>query len=199
MSDPRNIAATVAILFLIATIGAFSDGPTPAEKQRVETEELSLRQGEYFSLRLPEAWKLTESERGMEATGPDGVSAVVYSITSREHGFSSPSEHLRKVLGQAKIAESKILDEVTLGTQMATDGSEWTSAAIELSFIYRGNRARAWMVASVKQGFNEYDAVIHGYQTHIERFKSERPRLKRLHESVQLKQPTNWLPFTPPS
>lgn len=153
---------------------------------QVTAATLTARQGQYFRVKVPRQWQLTENANALEVTAPDNVTGNVYTILLGGFGYVSPRQYLNRQLRQGPYRNVRVEALRDLPNQPGPAGIPWRLIEAQLTFIYRNVPVRAHVICAVAQGPNQYSAILRAYQAPIRIWRKAVPLLATVDRSITI-------------
>ena len=148
---------------------------------------LEYRQGRAFAYAVPQGWRVSESDNGIEIVAPDGVTAVVGSIVLGAAGQASPERYLRDNLARVGQPDARFVS-----VQPAEDwpgpapGFVWKGIEAEIESRQNGRPIHIRATSHVLQGAGQYSAIVTGAQSPSEEWDAVKDWLPRVRDSIRL-------------
>lgn len=148
---------------------------------------LEVRQGRVFAYAVPQGWRVSESDNGIEIVAPDGVTAVVGSIVVGAAGEPSPERYLRDNLARVGQPDARFVTvrpaEEWPGPQ---PGFTWKGIEAEIESRQNGRPIHIRATSHVLQGAGQYSAIVTGAQAPAEEWDAVKDWLPRVRDSIRL-------------
>lgn len=148
---------------------------------------LEYRQGRAFACAVPQGWRVSESDNGIEIVAPDGVTAVVGSIVLGAAGQPSPEAYLRQNLARVGQPDARFVSvRPAQDWPGPTPQLTWKGIEAEIESRQNGRPIHIRATSHVLQGAGQYSAIVTGAQAPSEEWDEVKDWLPRVRDSIRL-------------
>jgi hypothetical protein len=149
--------------------------------------------GQIFSAKVPEGWKVDESISGINIISPEDSNVGVFLIAaSGWPGKSSPDAFIEKIASLGSLRDIKYLEESEKKKIInpAAPGYVWEEKSKIFTCKKDQSSLKIKSIAGVINGTGQYVAVVQGFQTTLEKWGEWAPLLERVASSVIISNPS---------
>lgn len=148
--------------------------------------------GQVFSAKYPEGWKVTDNESGIEVVDPgDQLTGVSSTVAVGWFGESSPDQFIDFMAVQVGLKNIKYI-EVSEEDSVTdpTSGLVWKMKTKTFTCINAaGNQLKIKASAGVMNGYGQYMALVTAFQTTPQKWGQWAPTLERIAETITITNP----------
>lgn len=181
----RTLARPLSAAMVIAMMTTCMDAAQAPNPRPV----LTIKQGHYFRVSIPEGWQFTETTNGFDTASPDGVTGASSAFVINAPGRSNPRAFLEWVLKMLNHGDARIVSWEQLPPEPAFLNFQWERAYAEITFTYRGRPVRAGAIVGVTNGYGSYAGSISSAQAPVARWEQDRAYLMRVAQSAVITNP----------